>query len=71
MNTKNLIALNILLMTTNKKIHHTADEEGSEFDHVCHLTVLLGDILGMASVEFGGSTRSENCLVVHLAVASS
>ena len=33
--------------------------------------VLLNDVLGMASVESGSSARSEDCLVVQLAVASS
>ena len=32
---------------------------------------LLDDVLGMASVESGGSAESEDCLVVQLAVASS
>ena len=34
-------------------------------------TVVVGDVLGMASVEFDSSAGSEDCLVVHLAVASS
>ena len=34
-------------------------------------TVVLDDILGMPSVEFGSSAGSEDCLVVHLDVASS
>ena len=34
-------------------------------------TVVLDDVVGMDYVEFGGSAGLEDCLTVHLAVASS
>ena len=58
----------ILFMTTKKMIEK---RRVSRTTLARSTVVLLDDVLGMASVEFGGLAEPENCLVVHLAVASS
>ena len=64
----------ILLMTTKKMIQNMATiplMKKVNLTMFASSTLGLDGVLGMASVEFGGSAGSEDCLVVHLAVASS
>ena len=61
-------------MTTKKMFQKTATiplMKKVDLTIFASSTVALDDVLGMASVEFDSSPRSEDCLVVQLAVASS
>ena len=65
----------ILLMATKKMIQKRATmplmKKNLNLTSFASSTVVLDDVLGMASVEFDSSAGLEDCLVVRLAVASS